>query len=307
MNLETLSKLSFGCASFGNNMAYGNISQHDANKLVYDAIYKYNIRYFDTSHYYGNSEEVLGKSLCGIPRNHFFIGTKVGRVGNVSCFSSDFIKTSVYTSLRRLQVSYIDLVQLHDVEFGDMAEIINEGLPMLNQLKNKGLIKYIGITGLHLDILDTIIEKYDNKIDTVLTYCNFGLNYDISGKNKLSNKINTYTTKWKNNGIYIIQGGFTSMGLFTGKPLPNWHPVDNNTKDICKHVCEICNKYNEPVAKIAFQYLYNLDIISTILVGPNNNDELSNYREWINSASKLNMDIINEITPLFADFELWVE
>ena len=51
MNIETLPKLSFGCASFGNDEAYGSISQEDANKLVYNAIYDHNIRYFFYQYY----------------------------------------------------------------------------------------------------------------------------------------------------------------------------------------------------------------------------------------------------------------
>ena len=307
MNIQSLPKLSFGCASFGNDEAYGNISQHDANKLVSDAIYKHNIRYFDTSHYYGNSETVLGTALINIHRDDFFVGTKVGRCGETTCFSGDFIKKSVMISLGRLHVSCIDLVQLHDVEFGDIAEMVNEGLPMLQKLKDDGIIRYIGITGLHLHILDNIIQQYTGKIDTVLTYCNYGLNYDIPGDNKLSNSINKYVSAWRDSGIYIIQGGFTSMGLFTDNPLPVWHPASEKTRDICDKVKEICKKYGEPTVKIAFQYLYSLTNISTILVGPNNITELENYSDWIKSGETLNMDIINEITPLFAEFEMWVE
>ena len=305
--MNNIPKISFGCASFGNNEAYGNINQSEANLLVYDAIYKYNIRYFDTSQYYGESETILGNALKNIDRYNYFIGTKVGRIGEISSFSTKFIRDSVLRSLTNLQVSYIDLVQLHDVEFGNIDQIINEGLPELQKLKDEGIIKHIGITGLHLSILNNIIYKYKGKIDTVLTYCNYGLNYDIEGNNPLSQTINKYITDWRNKGIYIIQGGFTSMGLFTDKPVPDWHPADNNTKNICKDIKKICKKYNEPISKIAFQYLYNLDNISTLLVGPNNIVELDNYNDWIIGAELLNMNIINKITPLFKDFELWIE
>lgn len=305
--MENIPKLSFGCASFGNKNAYGKINQSQANLLVYDAIYKYNIRYFDTSQYYGNSEIILGNALDGINRDEYFIGTKVGRLDEITSFSAKFIKDSVLRSLTNLQLSYIDLVQLHDVEFGDINQIINEGLPQLQTLKEEGIIKNIGITGLHLDILDDIIEKYDGKIDAVLTYCNYGLNYDIEGNNKLSKNINKYITKWKQKGIFIIQGGFTSMGLFTNKKLPNWHPCDSKTRKTCNKVKKICEKYNKSITKVAFQYLFNMDDISTLLVGPNNIVELDNYSCWVQSAEFLNKDLINEITPLFKDFELWVE
>lgn len=307
ITIEELPRLSFGCASFGNDEAYGHINQERANILVRDAIYKHNIRYFDTSHYYGNSEKILGNALRDIPRENIFIGTKVGRVSDKSCFTREFIKQSVMTSLVRLNVSYIDLVQLHDIEFGNIDDIVDEGLVVLEELKKDGYIRYIGITGLHLDILDNIIEKYTGKIDTILTYCNFGLNYDIIGQNKLSALINEYISKWRNKGIYIIQGGFTSMGLFTDKHLPEWHPADAKTRQICKSVRDICEKYGENITKIAFQYLYTIKTISNILVGPTTIDELANYKDWIQNIEKLNMQIIDEITPLFVDFKLWIE
>lgn len=46
---------------------------------------------------------------------------------------------SVYESLDRLHIEYIDLINVHDVEFSDMNQVVNETLPALVELKRKVL------------------------------------------------------------------------------------------------------------------------------------------------------------------------
>lgn len=83
---------------------------------------------------------------------------------------------SVEESLNRLQVSYIDLYQLHDVEFADnLDEVIDGALRACVDLKKKGVIKAIGINGYPLSVLKEGILKAKGQIDTVLTYARYTL------------------------------------------------------------------------------------------------------------------------------------
>ena len=299
MNINNISKLSFGCASFGNHNAYGCVTQDIANTLVYTSFYSCNINYFDTSPYYGNSEIILGKALSFIPREYYLIGTKIGRYSNDKTdFSLDTIKNSIKTSLKNLNTSYIDLVQCHDVEFGNIKQIINEILPYLQTLKEKGIIRYIGITGLSLPVLDYIIIHSTIKIDTVLTYCNYSLHCNL---------LDNYITKWTSNNIKIIQGGCTSMGLLTDKGPPKWHPASIELKNKCKQVSTKCKKLNENITKIAFQHIYNNPNIATILIGPINTNELQNYYMWI--SQKQNIKLQQQLIKLFEQYQhyIWIE
>ena len=48
---------------------------------------------------------------------------------------------------------YIDLINVHDVEFSDMNQAVNETLPALVELKKKGIVGHVGITDLQLENL----------------------------------------------------------------------------------------------------------------------------------------------------------
>lgn len=56
------------------------------------------------------------------------LATKCGRSrDNTFDFSACSVENSAMESMRRLRTDYLDLLQLHDVEFGDEDQIVNEG------------------------------------------------------------------------------------------------------------------------------------------------------------------------------------
>ena len=60
----------------------------------------------------------------------FILSTKVGRYGQADFdFSAERVRRSVEESLSRLQVQHIDIVQCHDIEFGDLDQVVRETLP----------------------------------------------------------------------------------------------------------------------------------------------------------------------------------
>lgn len=87
-------------------------------------LFRYGIRAFDTSPYYGPSEIVLGTALKTLapefPRQSYKLMTKCGRYGATPAdfdYSPSTIRTSVQRSLTRFNTDYLDVVYLHDVEF----------------------------------------------------------------------------------------------------------------------------------------------------------------------------------------------
>ena len=66
---------------------------------------------------------------------------------------------SVEESLIRLGVKYLDIVQLHDVEFcASNQQLLSHTIPALLKLKKAGKIKHIGVTGYPLDILKDLVR-----------------------------------------------------------------------------------------------------------------------------------------------------
>lgn len=70
------------------------------------------------------SVQVLGQALKDLPRDKIVVATKVGRYGPEEFdFSAERVTRSVKESLHRLQIPYIDLIQTHDIEFGDLDQV----------------------------------------------------------------------------------------------------------------------------------------------------------------------------------------
>src|SRR5436309_11618857 len=123
-----LSVVSYGAASIGNE--YGNLDEAQGIRSLHVAL-DGGVNFIDTSPYYGRtlSEKVLGKAFKEIPRDRFILGTKCGRY-DVSKFdfSAERIVRSVDESLQRMGLDYVDIMQCHDIEFVNMAQIVEETL-----------------------------------------------------------------------------------------------------------------------------------------------------------------------------------
>lgn len=128
-----VSVLGFGGSPLGG--VFGEVSEETAVASVH-AAFRAGINYFDTAPYYAatRSETVLGLALPALPRSEIVVATKVGRYGpevKDFDFSAARVTRSVHESLARLQISYIDIIQCHDIEFGDLDVVIQETIPAL--------------------------------------------------------------------------------------------------------------------------------------------------------------------------------
>lgn len=65
---------------------------------------------------------MLGKALkaLGVPRNEYVVSTKCGRYAEGFDFSAERVTRSIDESLERLQLDYVDILQCHDIEFGNL-------------------------------------------------------------------------------------------------------------------------------------------------------------------------------------------
>lgn len=282
-----LSTISFGCAPLGG--VYGEFDEDEAKNLIIEAINK-GINYFDTSPYYGltKSEQVLGEVLKNIPRNKYYLSTKVGRYGlNEFNFSPDHIKNEFNMSLKRLNVDYVDILFVHDIEFGNLDFIIECTIPALRELQNSGKCRYIGITGYPLDALDYIIDRVE--IDCCLSYCHYNLQ---------NNMLSNFLDKWISKGVGVINASPLAMGLLKNNGPPNWHPASTQVKNKCREVALYCQNKRINLVKIAIQYSICHNNLSTTLIGISNQNELGDNLKWINSKDPLSNDVENMLETI---------
>src|SRR3954454_8049087 len=95
-----VSILSYGASPLGS--VFRPVDEAEGIRTVHTAI-DLGINFIDVSPYYGltRAEEVLGRALAGIPRERYYLATKVGRYGaDEFDFSAERVTASVHESLR---------------------------------------------------------------------------------------------------------------------------------------------------------------------------------------------------------------
>ena len=264
-----VSNLSFGASSLGG--VFHDIREAEGIRAVFTAV-ENGMNFIDVSPYYGHykAETVLGKALPEIPRDKYYLSTKVGRYGkygvNTWDYSAKRAVESVYESLERLHVDYVDLINVHDVEFSDMNQVVGETLPALVELKKTGVVRHVGITDLQLENLHWVVEHSEpGTVETVLNFCHYCLNDD---------KLADYLDYFEQRGIGIINASPLSMGLLSQRGVPDWHPAPKPLVEVCKKAVQHCQSKGYPIEKLAIQYSVSNPRIATTLFSSANPDNV---------------------------------
>ncbi|MRH41063.1 aldo/keto reductase [Aquibacillus halophilus] len=277
-----VSTLSYGASSLGS--VFREINEEEGIRAVHKAV-ELGINYIDVSPYYGltKAETVLGKAIMNIPRDKFILSTKAGRYGeNEFDFSYARIMNSVEESMARLHTDYIDMLLLHDIEFGDFNQIITEAIPALQKLKEQGKIRFYGVSGLPLSVFERMLKHVD--LDVILSYCHYSLN-DTSLSHLLP-----LLTKRK---VGLINASPISMGLLSNRPVPDWHPAGEEIKQACKKAAEFCRSQGEDISKLAIQYSIADQRIPTTLVSTASVENVEKNIRW--AAEPINSSLLKEV------------
>lgn len=274
-----LSCVGFGASPLGN--VFGPVSEEDANATVRKA-FCLGINFFDTSPYYGGtlSEKVLGKALqaLGVPRNQYIVSTKCGRYAEGFDFSAERVTRSIDESLSRLGLEYVDILQCHDIEFGSLDQIVNETIPALKKLKEAGKIRFIGITGLPLEVFTYVLDRVPpGTVDVILSYCHYSIN---------DSALEDLLPYLKSKGVGVISASPLAMGLLTESGPPQWHPASHELKLACEAAAAHCKEKGKNISKLAMQYSLSNKDISSVLVGMNSTKQVEeNVAAAIEAAS----------------------
>ena len=241
---------------------------HSLELIRWDSVYNYihfffcryairerGVNIIDTSPFYGEglSELVIGRALRGIPRDQFFVATKVGRyrwdLGGRFDFTADRVTRSIEESLARLQLDHVDILQVHDLEFASSVDvIISETLPAVQRLKERGVCRFIGITGYPLEPLKEVVSRSKVKIDSVLSYSRLTLN-DPS--------LVEHFSFFRSHGVSIINAAPLALGLLTPQGPQLWNPALGEIKEACAGAVQYSREQGVDITRLAVHFSVN--------------------------------------------------
>ncbi len=289
-----VSALGFGASSLGG--VFHDFEEAKGIKAVFAAI-DAGINLIDVSPYYGyyKAETVLGKALKDIPRDKFILSTKVGRYGedghNTWDYSADRVTRSVYESMERLNIDFIDLINVHDIEFADLRQVAEETLPALVRLREEGVVKHVGITDLQLENLQWVVEHVPaGTVESVLNFCHYCLNDD---------KLVDFLDFFEAHGIGVINASPFSMGLLTQRGVPAWHPAPLPLVEACRRAAEHCAAKGTPIEKLAMQYSLQNPRIASTLFSTTNPDNLRKNVSYMDEP--IDLALVDEVREIIGD------
>ena len=251
-----VSVIGFGASPLGN--VFGEVTPAAGRAAVHHAI-DAGINLFDVSPYYGLTlaEERLGAALAG-RRDEVILSTKCGRYGaELFDFSAETVTREFEASLARLQTDYVDLLQVHDVEFGSIDLILNETLPAMRRLQQQGKVRYVGITGYWPGLLARMAESV--AVDTVLNYCHANLLIDDMDRQlvPVAERL----------GIGLMNASPLHMGLLGGSPVPEWHPAPVVVKAAASAVVALCRAHDVSPATAALYACLEHPVVASTFIG----------------------------------------
>jgi L-galactose dehydrogenase len=251
-----VSTLSFGASPLGS--VFDIADESEGKNAVHFAI-DHGINYFDVAPFYGLTlaETRLGKALKG-KRNQVFLATKCCRDGLEKFdFSYKRVMESIDESLKRLQTDYIDVYQIHDVEFGTFEQVMNEAIPAAMKVKEMGKARYIGITGLPVRYLAKIARLVD--LDTLLSWAHYNL---------LEDEINDELLPLsKEKGFGLINASPLLQRVLSDSQVPDWHRSPQSVKNMQPRLIELCKEYGVNLGDVANRYALDHPDIATTIVG----------------------------------------
>jgi len=149
-----VSRLCLGAMTYGSKQWRPWVLEEEEARPFIRRALEFGINYFDTADMYsvGRSEEVLGRALkdFGLRRDRIIVATKVYHAmsddPNDRGLSRKHIMHSIDNSLRRLDMDYVDLYQIHRYDYSTPVE---ETLTALNDVVRAGKVLYVGASAMY--------------------------------------------------------------------------------------------------------------------------------------------------------------
>ena len=269
----SLSEIGFGAWAIGGPWEYGwgLVDDKKSIEAIHRAI-ELGINWIDTSAVYGlgHSEEVVARALKE-KRKDVFLATKCGMVWDDSRrvkihASPKSIIKEIDDSLKRLQIDYIDLYQIH---WHDPETPVEDSWGTLVRLKEEGKARYIGVCNYDVPLLE--------KCKAIAPVQSLQPPYSLL-RRQIEKDILPYCMK---NEIGVVAYSPMQAGLLSGKfdfnklAPDDWRrnskyfqePYLSKAINFVEKMCPIAEKYKKTVGQLAVAWVLNHPPITSAIVG----------------------------------------
>lgn len=251
-----VSVIGFGASPLGD--VFDVTDEQEGMRAVHSAIDQ-GINFFDVAPFYGDTlaEKRLGNALV-TKRKAVFMATKCCRYGNgVFDFSYQRVLSSLDESLKRLQTDYVDLLQVHDIEFGNREQVLNEAIPAVLRAKEQGKARYVGFSGLPVRYLAQIARQVS--VDTVLSWGHYTL---------LNDEINDELVPLsQEKGFGLMNAAPLMQRILSDAPVPSWQSSPQAVKDLQPRLNQICRDHGVALSDVALRFALDHSAIATTIIG----------------------------------------
>lgn len=315
-----VSRIGVGTWQFGQTDAWGPADTEECQKVIDHAIDS-GINFFDTAEAYGESEKILGELLKG-KRDKVFLATKIFK----QQWDYDTVRKKIEGSLKRLQVDYVDLYQIHwpkikylpwcgkDMEQKDYEEIYTS----MSKLKEERLIRFAGVSNFRLyNLKEFSDEALDFLVTNQVPYSLLWRFYDVEGVSDFCQQKNISFLAYSPLAQGLLTGRFGKNGEEVSGDARKHNilfnePVYSRALKVVDVVKEIAKEIGASPAQVALEWIMEREPMATVLCGVR---KLNHLKDNI-AAVKIQLtneqiDLLNEVSLGFQrtmppGLEMWI-
>lgn len=296
--------IGLGTNAVGGQRFYPTITDDEGREILHTAL-EHGVDFWDTAYSYGpeKSERIIGEVLAETKqRQNIVIATKGAQKyingKTVIDNSPEFLKETVEGSLRRLQTDYIDLFYIHHP---DEKTPKYEAVGALQELKEKGIIRAIGVSNFSLEQLKE--ANRDGYVNVVQGH------YNLIHR-EAEKEYFTYTVE---NNISFIPYFPLASGLLAGKYTEETKFAEGDLRLKQPHfqgeefkrqlskvekLREIANRKGVDVPHIVLAWYLTRDAIDVVIPGAKRGEQVISNLKTL--EVKLTEQEMNEIDQLYS-------
>jgi aryl-alcohol dehydrogenase-like predicted oxidoreductase len=306
-----VSRLCLGMMTYGaSSWRSWVLNEEQARPFVQRAL-EAGINFFDTADVYslGVSETITGNLLksLGVKRENVIIATKVcspmSDDVNDSGLSRKHIMDSIDQSLRRLQLDYVDLYQIHR---WDYSTPIEETMQALHDLVRMGKVRYIG--GSSMFAWQFAKAQYTADLHGLTRFASMQNHYNLIYREEEREMIPFCIDQ----GVGLIPWSPMARGFFAGNrnqggggetlraqtdPFANQLYFRSEDFKIAERAQAIGKDHNVSGSQIALAWMLNKSHISAPIIGASKLDHLNQAIAAL--EIKLTTEDINQLEELY--------